>query len=938
ANNGGAVFADASTFSFDKSSGTFIFNVSTSSGGAVFLNGSSKFSFTNSLVYFTFNTANKAGGAVFLDSASQASFINSSGYFAYNNAAKGGGAIYLSVNSTIAFLNFSGRFENNSAQSAGGAIFIDNCSTISFKGSTVSFISNSAQPYDFSGGAIAVNDYSNFSVINSSLTFISNTAGGYFSGSAILIGLYSNISFENSSIDFIDNSASDGGALTVSASGLVSFVNSKVNFTNNISASADVGSIFMDYYTTTTFENSQITFKNNTAGGILRDIYFLGYSALIFSGDNFLPNGIRTAGNANVQVLKQKAGTLIFAGDPSIILHTFIVEAGTVIFKTKVSTSAALNVKNGSSFILNNDVEVSSFYITGAFTLQGNLQINIDFTNKTTDWIYVGGTFNVSKSTLSTSAAVKQFDGLIKILTSKSALPQPLDLTPPDKLVLRKNQDNTNSIFLAYIFWNEYVAQWQNQNAPSLIEFKNDIFASEEKQALAFNSPASTNFTIDAQGHLFDSSGLKGLGFALNNSSNTFKNISLKNFANANANGAALSVQKSNLTFTGGINFITASADINGGAVYASNNSNISFIGSSATFLQNSAANGGAIYLDNSSISFINSSAAFLGNSAVNYGGAIYLAAASTMVFSNSQITFSNNKADGIANDIYFAANSAALIFRGDNFLPNGLRSQGASEAGIVQKQDEGTLIFGGAASIILNTFELQAGSAIFKSAVSTIAVLNVSNGAFLSLSNPAQINPAIAVSSLYITGNFNLEGILKINVDFDNFMADWIYVGGTFTTAHSSISLNLVGEFSAPIKILTSKNQLPQTLDLTVLEGFGLKVEGDSIFLAEPPASFWNNFVRQWQSAGGKNVQLGTVTLAADDYAPHAIGAPQSANLSVDGQGYFLDSGGFKDLGFAIVEASAAFKNISFYSFIAQQSSGAVFTTYNSALTFTST
>jgi hypothetical protein len=232
----------------------------------------------------------------------------------------------------------------------------------------------------------------------------------------------------------------------------------------------------------------------------------------------------------------------------------------------------------------------------------------------------------------------------------------------------------------------------------------------------------------------------------------------------------------------------------------------------------------------------------------------------------------------------------------------------------------------------------VDAGSVIFKTEVSTVGTLNISNGSSLILDNTSQ--NIVDVSSLYITGIFNLQGILKINADLANLKADWIYVGGKFNVLHSSISVNAVGKFIGDIKIFTVGYDLPDdlALDLTVLEGFTLTHDLHSIYLSAPVPSFWNIFVNEWKSAGqGQSVPLEHDAFAAEEKYSFPLGKPANDDLIADGKNNFLNAYGDIDLGFILEDSSVTFINITFTSFTSQDLAGAVMAIKNSTIDFLS-
>ncbi|MDR2708667.1 MAG: hypothetical protein LBC07_01665, partial [Elusimicrobiota bacterium] len=670
---GGAIFVENySDLSFINSSITFIYSRANylqqgttywdiGGGGAIDIGEGSRLSFNNSRVYFIDNTAsNASGGAILAIGALSISFVNSTAAFINNSASpyavsySGGGAIYVNA-SPISFVNSSAVFINNYTNQAaigGGAIYVKT-SPLSFVNSFIDFTSNTA---GVRGGAIGIESSgSNFSITNSVVKFTSNTAN--VRGGAIYSD--SPISIVNSSVSFVGNNASYyGGAVYLKSNS--SILDSSVSFIGNNANSGNGGAIYIERINSYTraslsFSNSQITFRNNMAGNILNDIYLpdANLTILFFIGANTFPNGIRVSGNTASNTQKQGAGTLIFAGDPTIILNNFTIEAGSVIFKTAVSTVGVLNVSPGASLILDNSaqsVEVSSFYVTGNFSLQGVLKINVDLSNAVADWIYVGGSFSVSKSTLSVNS-FGDYTAPVKILTSTSALPTTMDLTAPAGIILKTEG---NSLFLDFLFWNVFANRFQTAGEGTAVSLPRDSFAISETTPVAIGSPQNNNLIVDGHDHFLDSSGFANFGILLNNKNITFQNILFKGFARSAAssggNGGALNSQGSILVFSGSITFSSNSAGGAGGAIFSNANSSISFVNSLINFTSNTAVgNGGAVYVEGfSNLSIFGSTINFHANRSLafgNSGGAVYANSNSTVSFVDALINFTSNTA-----------------------------------------------------------------------------------------------------------------------------------------------------------------------------------------------------------------------------------------------------------------------------------------------------
>ncbi|MDR2708585.1 MAG: hypothetical protein LBC07_01225, partial [Elusimicrobiota bacterium] len=287
-----------------------------------------------------------------------------------------------------------------------------------------------------------------------------------------------------------------------------------------------------------------------------------------------------------------------------------------------------------------------------------------------------------------------------------------------------------------------------------------------------------------------------GALYANKNSDISFANSSASFIGNTTSNkdsyggSSIFARESSNVSFANStITFIENSAANNGGALLVDKNSNISFTNSNVIFAENTAGFlGAAIFAyENSNISFENSTATFTNNNSSEggfpfLGAAIFLGEGSKLTFTNSTLKFQDNFVDNtIRMDIYLMNAQSAVTFSGANAISNGILISG--DGGIVKKTGAGSLIFQGDKNnptIIQNNFSVEGGAVEFQNAVSTITTLNVQN-ATLSLSNE------IAASTLYVTGNLNLTGTLKIDIDFNEGLADWIYVGGKFNINNNS-------------------------------------------------------------------------------------------------------------------------------------------------------
>ncbi|MDR2708980.1 MAG: hypothetical protein LBC07_03290, partial [Elusimicrobiota bacterium] len=777
------------------------------------------------------------------------------------------GFILRQTSATFKDITFT-RFAKNVENSSGAAIFVE-LSSLIFSGNIV-FSSNVLTNIMTGGGALYLKD--------------------------------SQIIFSNASVSFNKNQAQSGAAIYNNAK--LEFLNSIVNFTSN-AAVGDGGAIYIAQSKQTVFTNSTITFTGNLAQSFPNDIYLEGdESKLIFSGDNFLPNGIRVSGAGLVE--KADKGALVFAGAGSVFLSSFTISNGSVNFKSAISTVSNLNVLEGASLSLSNESSTSGFHIIEDFNLAGVLEIDVDFAKGEGDRIWVGENFKVENSTLTINILdfetwadpliILSWQNLIGDISGLHLLQENFSLS-------RQGDDLLLSIINSS--WNLFVKEFQKSGIDETIFLTEDANAPAEYFPLPLGESASDNFTIAGGEYILDSGGINGLGFILNGSSLTFLNIAFKNFEIDNTatnapNGAVINAQNSNLTFLGTIIFANNNAQNFGGAVFAAD-SHISFIASSAAFIENRAAASGA---------------------------AFYLGSGSSITFSNSTITFKNNFANGNLNDVYFYDNTSALIFSEGNFFTNGIRTSGDIQAQII-KMGGADLTFAGDPSIMLNAFNIVEGRVIFESNISTIGFLNVEASAMISLQN------SVAISSLYITDDFTLNGKLAIDVDFKNLSADQIFLTDDFIVSNSTLSINLLDRGSSGTITIINMSAPADISTFYAPKGYLLRIESNNIVLNALDGA-WNVFAKGFQN----NMQGATIYLSGNAYAvdeilpPLILGNSDQDDIAVDGRGFILDAGG-GSLGFSLEDRTVTLKNISLINFISAQNEGAAISLERSTLIF---
>ncbi|MDR2708586.1 MAG: autotransporter domain-containing protein [Elusimicrobiota bacterium] len=376
--------------------------------------------------------------------------------------------------------------------------------------------------------------------------------------------------------------------------------------------------------------------------------------------------------------------------------------------------------------------------------------------------------------------------------------------------------------------WDSFVAAYKNGGT---IMLDNNITADENSSIIGQTN--GNNITIDGSNNTLDSNEINNLGFVLNSKNILFRNITFSNFI----------------------------SDINGGAVMTiSNGSKINFTGN---------------------INFTN-------NSNSGAGGAIYLTDISNITFTNSLITFTGNVSQNqTPNDVYLDGFATALIFSDNTTLASGIQTSGG---GAVRKTGSGSLIVQGDKdnpTIIDNNFSVEGGAVEFQNSVSTIAALNVRNGATIALANTD-----VVVSSLYVTGNFTSNGILTMDVNLETGEADWISVEGNLTLANSQLQINTIqADQKGLAKIITFSN----TANLN-----GLSVSGDYDFMQKDNDIYiglaWHIFVTEFEESGIIDLNKNVTATGSEQFANTT-----ADEISINGNGKTLNSNSIEGLGFVV-------------------------------------
>lgn len=309
AQQGGAIsVADASTMSWQGHNAYFGFNnasvshFSTGGGGAISVENNSivhwdgdRFLFSYNFGYhggaikvfnsslswngdgaeFSFNWGFD-GGAIYIgdythETAANLFWEGDGTNFSSNTAARSGGAIF-STDSTVSWTGGATYFSSNSVITlgydgggGGGAIFVQFCpSSLMWDGNTI-FSHNAAGR---NGGAVAFfwaslapSATEGITVDIHGATFIGNTAAGRGGGIFVLDSPHDTLNFTD--LTFQSNSASTGGAVAISGTGVARFFVDRSSFSGNTAIRAG-GAV--DFGVGDAFFNNSL-FQGNSAGG-----------------------------------------------------------------------------------------------------------------------------------------------------------------------------------------------------------------------------------------------------------------------------------------------------------------------------------------------------------------------------------------------------------------------------------------------------------------------------------------------------------------------------------------------------------------------------------------------------------------------------------------------------------------------------------------------
>jgi len=399
ASSGAAINANASTLTFTGLNINFTANTAlgTNSNGAAIAAYNSNIYFQSESraplrADFSYNSAATNGGALYIQ-YSTLSFNSVSINFLSNSAAIGGG-IYASSSIVNFSATSSATFRGNEATTYGAAFYINN-SKFSIDSSRIYLIDNTAKSSNgaavYMTGAQAkltldnnslldIRDNVNINIIgwvagiyvntnailsadNSIINFISNTAAG-------LVGLAVNNAsavFKNSQVNFINNTATvdtsgfGTGAMIVygNADSNAIFLNSRVNFTSNTAAAANSNGGAFSHGNSggrILFQNSTTIFTHNVSSGNGGAMALYGFNNTALTWTDFKSGVVRfidnTAGSNGGAIYDNPTGlrnSLTFSSmSAADFIHNVAASTtggGGAIFLQPLSTTVFYNSK-----------------------------------------------------------------------------------------------------------------------------------------------------------------------------------------------------------------------------------------------------------------------------------------------------------------------------------------------------------------------------------------------------------------------------------------------------------------------------------------------------------------------------------------------------------------------------------------------------------------
>ncbi|AKL97752.1 OmpA family protein [Endomicrobium proavitum] len=732
--------------------GAFDAGANNSSSGTAVVN------FTSSTINFTSNTVISGdygtaaqGGGLFVGGAVSAGTY----YYGISNASSGTAV----VNFTSSTINFTSNTVASGLYGAavqGGGLFVGGAVAAGAKSNAVNNSSSATAVVNFTLSTV---NFASNTVINGGYGTAAQ-GGGLFVGGAVAVGVYNDgannassatavVNFTSSTINFAGNTvisgdegtASQGGGLFVggavaavilygvndssSATAVVNFTSSTVSFANNTVTSgnngtaAQGGGLFVGGAVAAVVAGSG---ANNASSGTA----VVNFTS---STINFTSNTVTSGGNGSAS----QGGGLFVGG---------AVSAGAVYGAANYSSSGTATVTFTNSIVnIGNNVAqdggglfVGGSVSTGAYTNGVNTA-----TNGIAQATFTGSTVTIIGNAASASGGGIYIAGNYGAGATDGQASLIFENT---KVTIASNTAQQGAAIYAV---NRASVVFNNTN----IEF-------------LWNKSAAGNGVV-----YWDTSSYVGLENA---------KITKAIGNQANNGGFLYLVNGVTVTFAGTATFDGNKASVNGGALYITGNtSQIIFAdGSTITFTNNNAAQGGAVYATaGANVVFTTGAHYVVSNNTATYGG--FIAVNNATATFKSGVDFSLSNSSATYGGFLYATNNAIANFE------NIYASSNSAALGGFAAAESGAVINIGSA-VITGNVATSSGGAIYLQ--TSTANFNSATGAIVFASNTAngKANDIYAAGSFI---NFNAENN-QIRIE------DGIYIGAG---GNNTISKTGLGE-----------------------------------------------------------------------------------------------------------------------------------------------
>ena len=948
--SGGAFYIDNSSIGFQNTSFDLAFNRAAIDGGAIFA-GSGEILFGNISGSFSNNKASGRGGALFLDDSIVSFSIGADLIFRQNEAGGISNDIFMTGSRlSLDADQFQIRMEGGIDAQTSSFIY----SNAAGGGLSLSGINKFKEMlfFDLAEQSSITVLNAEFSYLNSSLAKINLNISRFYllSSTAAFKGIktigaialdHSIAVFADSLVDFSSNTSLSGGALSLINSSTMSFRNSTVLFSSNVSLGLGLsdggGAIFAGSKSSISFIDSDIVFYGNeskTSGG---SVFADGKSRLLFLRSTAIFENSKggALAIADGSTMAWKASSAVFVkslGGAVKVFNTSLLDfdQADVLFEGNSNelSGGALSIDNavaafsGGAIVVNNNqssIFGGAFYVINGATVKFE---NMTLKAEGNTSVSSGAVFYIAQNS-SISIRVENQDIVFR---DNKAFAKSNDVYIQDgklylisyggKIILEGGivsdageifyGGSGGSLYLSGI--NDFKASALNLAQGSSITVANASFTYRNSDALLLIE-SSINF-LSSRVSFHD------------------------NIQNIQISSSFFLAQNSILNFQDSLNSNNGSITIRGGHLFLNGKGHFEM--SRGLDFQFSSAT-----IENAIWDYINSLPMTVKGSTIVFEGAF-----SSLTFLPANIR---------NQDLVFSQN-AQVIFNADTgqevWINNGIRSVGE---GSFTKTGLGIILFKGANSRMMNSaFVLKQGSAIFMSAKTTMTALIMSYGTSLEMRSANFLGDGFfARNEIAILSPFISSGIFY---GFDFFFAankssaDFLSVRGQLDFAWTSTVTARLNNFEDSMRIMgtsiafMSASNDPDIENLwLILEGaaagdgdkFSMIVGSRRIWLVY--IGGWNAFVRAYKLASGGGIaSLLKDIKPGDDESPPLAFFPNinERNFTVFGNKYIVNSDYVEDMGFVFSRSSGTFRDINFSNF--NRSSGAVMIVQRSTIIFT--